>query len=506
MTNTVVEKFHGPIVNWKSPADVRIIRVILTKNLSNTPGAGPAVNSAHFIDTYGNGYSQGINTSGNLGTGNVTSVSSPTLILGGLALTKIARMGASGGSTVLALANTGRAYGFGTNNTGALGVGDVTPRSSPVAVLGGLFFQDLINDNQSSFGLTNTGVLYGWGGNPSGILGNGNTAARSSPVAVLGGITFSSMIMMNNATAIGIDTIGQAWGWGQNQFGEAGIGNTTPQSSPVAVAGAVPFFVKMIEGKNCVYAIGTGNATGSDGTIGNTLYAMGSNGAGRLGVGDNTSRSSPVAVLGNLLVDPNNVSASNTGTSAVVFLDVKGVAYAFGENSAGELGVGDTNARSSPVAVLGGNVFRKIVTNNQSSYGITDNGTLKAWGINNSGQLGVGDVASRSSPVAVLSGQFFVDVFIGNTNVYGIGSDGLLYAWGLNNNGSLGLGDTTPRSSPVAVVGGLLFRSGATVVMQTIFVTPNTIYQLNLRQNNAVVGPYLIGQGYFDTMYLVYDK
>src|ERR1700679_3547443 len=86
---------------------------------------------------------------------------------------------------------------------------------------------------------------------------------------------------------------------------------------------------------------------------------------------------------------------------------------------------------------------------------------LYAWGSNNIGQLGLGDTASRSSPVAVL-GNFKAQAIA--TNLIGLyaialGENGNLYAWGNNANGQLGLGDVTPRSSPVAVLGGLKFQS-----------------------------------------------
>src|SRR5690606_3873971 len=124
------------------------------------------------------------------------------------------------------LSSEGDLYAWGVNADGQLGLGDVTPRSSPVAVLGGLKFTDVIPTSAGSFlALTKTGEAYAWGDNTFGQLGDNSTDSKSSPVAVLGGLQFSRIIS-GNGSVIGLELgTGVAYAWGRNASGVLGLGD-----------------------------------------------------------------------------------------------------------------------------------------------------------------------------------------------------------------------------------------------------------------------------------------
>jgi alpha-tubulin suppressor-like RCC1 family protein len=136
--------------------------------------------------------------------------------------------------------------------------------------------------------------------------------------------------------------------------------------------------------------------------------------------------------------------------------------WSWGDNGQGELGLGDRTTRSSPVQVGSLTNWKQvssvIVKNSTNSSGpgdimfaIKTDGTLWAWGNNQSGQLGLGDTTNRSSPVQVGSLTNWKHVFCGLSGTAAIKTDGTLWVWGWNEHGQLGLGDTTNRSSPVQV-------------------------------------------------------
>ncbi len=349
------------------------------------------------ISNTGAAYAWGINLNGQLGLGDVVGRSSPVAVLGGLRWNRIYPRDAH----AYGLTTGYLPYAWGNNTNGELGVGDVVPRSSPVAVLGGLSFSKLLpvaNGTQISvLGLTKAGALYAWGYNAKGQLGNGDLIPRSSPVAVLGGLTFSDVYATggNDTSFYGLTNAGAAYAWGANSSGQLGIGDLVARSSPVAVIGGITFSKLIAHPKgDCVYGLSTAGI----------LYAWGLNVWGQLGVGDVTARSSPVAVLGGITFT--KIYPRPLGCAA---LDSNGVAYSWGINSSGNLGVGDVVARSSPVAVLGGQTFETIVFPDSAAdayaiFGILADGQLYAWGGNSAGTLGVGDTTPRSSPVAVLGG------------------------------------------------------------------------------------------------------
>jgi alpha-tubulin suppressor-like RCC1 family protein len=318
-------------------------------------------------------------------------------------------------------------------------VGDVTPRSSPVAVLGGLTFREVCSfDNSLSFGLTFDGSLFAWGGlNSNGELGVGDVSSRSIPVAVLGGLKFR----------------------------------------------------KVVVSQKSVYGL----------TTGGDLYAWGGNANGQLGLGDVASRSSPVAVLGGLKFQ-DMASTANTFFDAVLAVAEDGTAYAWGDNTDGRLGVGDIIPRSSPVAVLGGLKFQKLMAIGDTSGGVSTDGSFYGWGVNTNGQLGVGDIASRSSPVIALGGLSFQEVSLffdslSGFSATGLSTEGKLFSWGVNDRGQLGVGDTTFRSSPVLVLSGLSLKTqDDSDAVLDIPVVGGTTYSLRLGAGPCFFGSKPIGK------------
>ncbi len=491
--NEVVKNFYANST-WTAPAGVKFV-VVTTKKYPRNLFAGG------FIDPFGNAVACGLNANGQLGLGDVTARSSPVAVLGGFAFKKVINMPT--GSATYGMSTSGNLYAWGLNSSGQLGVGDVTPRSSPVAVLGSLSFIDVIvpqyNNGSDVFGLTQSGALYAWGSNTKGQLGLGDTTVRSSPVAVVGGFTFGYFAAIDangNSSCYGITKAGVAYAWGNNANGQLGVGDVTARSSPVAVLGGLTFAKIVGAGANSCTALGL--------TTAGVLYAWGANSSGRGGIGNATPQSSPVAVAGGLTFK--DVWTNSFGSTFAV--TPNGVLYAWGVNTNGQLGIGNTSNKSSPNAVLVISNVVKMITPNEVNTGsprsiiaLTSDGDVYGWGGNQNGALGVGDTTVRSSPVAVSGGLKFVDIFGGNQNgggsdstTFGVTQDGSVYAWGANTNGELGVGDVSSRSSPVTVLGNRFADPNPSTKTQVFPVTPGSSYSINVNQYNASFNGNVIGQ------------
>jgi hypothetical protein len=126
--------------------------------------------------------------------------------------------------------------------------------------------------------------------------------------------------------------------------------------------------------------------------------------------------------------------------------------WAWGYNGEGELGLGDTTQRTTPVQVGTETKWVSVAAGGYHTIGVKSDGTLWAWGYNGEGELGLGDTTQRTTPVQVGTETKWVSVAAGGYHTIGVKSDGTLWAWGYNGEGELGLGDTTDRTTPVQVV------------------------------------------------------
>lgn len=191
-----------------------------------------------------------------------------------------------------------------------------------------------------------------------------------------------------------------------------------------------------------------------------SVYTVGFGIPGLLGDGTGVTKSSPVLVVGGLTFD--KVVAG--GNSNILGLTKAGQIWGWGANGEGELGDGTLTARSSPVLALGSLKFKDVVVGATHTMGLSSAGLLYSWGQNQTGQLGDGTIAVRSTPVAVVGGLSFKQVFASNPGTgqqvcAGITTAGTLYTWGYNAGGELGDGTVLAKSSPVLVLGGLSFAT-----------------------------------------------
>ena len=304
------------------------------------PGFDPSAEPEKINFVYDRLYSWGYNVSGQLGLGDNVGRSSPVQV-GGLT---VWLESTSGYGHTLAIKSDGSLWAWGKNYNGQLGLGNVTYYSSPVQV-GALTTWSKIGSGPGggsdfSLAIKSNGTLWSWGANDSGQLGLGDSGSyygRSSPVQV-GALTTWANISCGSNFSLAIKSNGSLWAWGNNGYGQLGLGNVTYYSSPVQV-GALTTWLKVVGGGYYTLAIKT------DGT----LWTWGRNDNGQLGLGNVTYRSSPVQV-GALTT----WSKIGNGKAHSLAIKTNGTLWSWGKNEYGQLGLGDYGSyygRSSPVQV-----------------------------------------------------------------------------------------------------------------------------------------------------------
>jgi len=192
---------------------------------------------AYGLKATGDIWSWGFNSAGQLGTQTTTSYSSPVSVVGNHSFIQVA----AGKTYFLALKIDGSCWGCGLNSAGQIGTQSTTASySSPVSVVGGhSFIQIACGGFGTSYGLKANGQIWSWGMNPSGQIGNNTTTSYSSPVSVVGGFAFANLVTCSQDTegqSMGAWlTNGQIWSWGLNNYGQLGNNTTTSYSSPVLI-------------------------------------------------------------------------------------------------------------------------------------------------------------------------------------------------------------------------------------------------------------------------------
>jgi alpha-tubulin suppressor-like RCC1 family protein len=166
------------------------------------------------------------------------------------------------------------------------------------------------------------------------------------------------------------------------------------------------------------------------------------------------------------------VSAGGLHTCGVTSDDL---AYCWGYNESGQLGVGTTDGpelclssgcSTRPVAVLGGLRFRQVSAGEYHTCGITTDYRAYCWG-------GASILNAGPTPVAVPGGLQVRQVSAGEGHTCLVTTENRAYCWGYNGSGQLGNGTQSGETqlTPVAVVGQLQFRQVSAGVEHTCAVT-----------------------------------
>ena len=491
-----------------------------------------ACGSSHaiFLASDGKVYGAGYNSNGQLGLGHTTHRNTPDEITyftnNGINITH-----ASGGYyNTIFIASDGKVYSVGQNSKGQLGLGNYTNYNTPQEIT--YFTTNSITITQSVSGsehtvfLASDGKVYGCGNNNYGQLGHGNYNNYNTPQEITYFTTNNiniNLIASNAGSTIFLDTDSNVYTVGNNASGQLGLGNTTNQ---IVIQKLV--FFNATKYKYVKASFYHSIFIADDGKV----YSAGYNIDGQLGLGNYTNQST-LQEITYFTTNNINITLASGGGSFSIFVADDGKVYGVGNNSYGQLGLGNTTRYNTiqEITFLSDKNITQVACGSNHTMFLASDGKVYGCGYNGNGQLGLGNTTNYNTPqeITYFTNINITDILCGSHHIIFIASDGKMYGCGRNDNGNLGVGNTTNQYTPVEITyfnnNGITITQVACGSYHTMFLASdgkiygvghNGLGQLGLGDTNKRDTPveitflsdkiitYVEG-GYFHTMFIASD-
>jgi alpha-tubulin suppressor-like RCC1 family protein len=328
------------------------------------------------LDDLGQVWSWGKNTEGQLGHGNTLGSNRPVPVPN---LANV-RAIAAGTGHILALQTNGDVWAWGNNThlqTGQAGGAVLVP----TRVMGLANVHYIAAGANHSLASSSTGA-YAWGSNSAFELGTYNPNDTATPQMLVGLYSIGGLAAGNGVSyAIShMPTTGTPWCWGTNTFGQLGtnVSNLTHYSNyPMSFAqeGAFDDITQIAAHKHLAAAMDSAGVVAVWGENPITHSAM------IQPFGLDMPQALDIAVGDHHLL-------TRTGSSI----------WVWGDNAHGQLGTGDTTARTLPAAITLPVSITAVAAGGTHSLAIDVNGGVWAWGDGALGQIGHGEQADVLAP------------------------------------------------------------------------------------------------------------
>lgn len=385
-----------------------------------------------------------------------------------------------------ALLNDGTVKCWGDNATGQLGrdnTADVGKATGDMAALtaitlgAGRTATAIAAGTQHACALLDNGTVKCWGSNTSGALGQGSatnagdgvgTAMSALPAIDLGTGVIARAIGAGNQFTCALLSDGKVKCWGENGYGQLGLGDTNDRGD---VAGEMGTNLAAIDFGVNKTATAIAIASESACAILNLgeVRCWGRNDDGELGRGNTNNlgdggtpsiANAPALDLGTGKTATSIAAGSNHFCAVLNDNSLK----CWGDNTDGQLGLGDTNDRGDGASEMGdaltavnlgsGLTATAVSAGGSTTCAVLSDSSLKCWGNNSAGQAGLGNTTSPatapSTAVNLGTGKTAVSVGVGTDHVCAVLNDVSVKCWGANAEGQLGLNNTTALNAPSA--------------------------------------------------------
>jgi alpha-tubulin suppressor-like RCC1 family protein len=373
----------------------------------------------------------GNNNYGQLGIINTISTTTPSLIGTDSDWSSIG----CGLEFTLGLRTNKTVWAWGNNNYGQLGLGHTISATTPSSI-GTCSDWSLIScGSLFALALRTNNTIWSWGYNYACQLGLGDTISRTAP-SLIGIDSDWSRVEAGSEHSIGLKTNQTLYAWGSNYSGQPGLGYSdmiSGHSTPTQV-GIDSDWIKVYAGNN--YTIGRKNN--------NSVWAWGLNNTGQLGLDDVIARYTPTKVG-----TDSSWFTLNADYSHTVAIKTNGTCWGWGWNSSGALGLGaNGEGICIPTQIGTDNDWSNSSTGSSYTVIIKTNGTIWSSGDNYCGQLGLGDTNNRTTVTRIGNNSDWINVAAGQDHAMALKNNSTLWVWGRNNYGQLGLGDIIDRAIP----------------------------------------------------------
>ena len=226
---------------------------------------------------------------------------------------------------------------------------------------------------------------------------------------------------------------GSVWSCGNNKYGQLGLNDINNRSTFTQVTANINNDVKQVA---CGYYHTF--ILKNDGSV----WSCGDNSSGQLGLGDKTNRSTFTQVTTNI---NNDVKQVVCGGYHTYILKNDGSVWVCGRNTYGQLGLGDNTNRTTFTQVTTN--VKQIACDANHTFILKYDGSVWGCGYNEYGQLGLNDTTNRSTFTQVTTNinNDVKEISCGANHTFILKYDGSVWSCGLNSSGQLGLGDSTNK-------------------------------------------------------------
>lgn len=457
-----------------SPAPVAGAETFRSIELGGAHGC--ALSTAGFVHCWGR------NDDGELGTGDSAPHDAPAMVLN---TQEFEWIGAFAEGSCAVAAGSNDPVCWGNNRSGRLGISNRPLRAAPTPVPVPDALMGISAGLTHTCGHGSSGALWCWGDGSDGQLAPARTIEHlpasvgtgrrifagwdgtclldgaelltcfgrnfvsqlgASPVPVLAPTAIPSAaawlsIGLGEAHGCGVQatsqTAGELYCWGNDTVGQTGLG-TGFYAEPTRV-GLLSDWVDVFVGRSHTLALRSNG----------TLWGFGANGSGQLGA--------PVAAS---VPTPRQVGTEvwtqvTTGESHTCGIKL-GVLHCWGENAAGQLGIGSFGQATATPRPIGNALdYMQISAGGDTTCAVRANNSLECWGASGSGQVGWSSLAPSPSPALVSSSEAWERVHVSpstrGAHTCALTVSGGTFCWGANDDGQLGHGSSW-SPSPAAVL------------------------------------------------------